>query len=669
MSIILNSDQQAALDKFKEFLDHDSNENYDIFILKGYAGTGKTTLVKVMVEYASCGHECKLMAPTGRAAKVLAQKTEHVANTIHSTIYCGMNIDLETGKMSFGLDLNEDSLYTVYFVDEASMVSDMPSDNELFHFGTGYLMKDLLQFCSPRKIVFVGDAAQLPPVGQNTSPSLDAELLASRYNVKVMTAELTQVVRQDNKGLIYANASAIREALDAGCFTRFVIEEGDDVRRSTDLFADYAACVGGKADDESIIITYTNAATLDYNRKVRQMLFPQSGERLQVDDMLIVVRNHYSSGLCVLYNGTFVKVVSCDPDCMVEYHKVSFKTKKRYGEKEVETKHVTLGFRKLTVEKEDGTPYECLLLDSMLDDDDGAIDYDMNQALLVDFKNRHKGLSDADLRKKIEYDPYFNALVCKYGYAVTCHKAQGGEWDNVFVDMGDYRHGVQSGFYRWAYTAITRSSHKLWVSDAPHLDILSEMGVMPIEQGGNMVFHVPDGADFMDCRYDRLQRLCQEAGITCADDRTKANQHKVCFADSDGNGCVMLLWYGKQGYTGKDQMQKCASLPFAVKVKKICVQSLMVDGDPFATTCERDARLHVFVKDVAQRVGLYILNLQHLPYVDRYYLTDGENYQVVSFHYNGKGYYTSCRLHSSVGASDKVLEDFRTVVDAEKGPK
>ena len=212
--MILTSSQQTAFQQFEEFVDSDDR----IFILKGSAGTGKTTLLKALVE-SLCGKgwKCVLMAPTGRASSILGEKTGHSAATIHRTIYQieeGLKED-GSGQLVFGLRPNDDSQNnTIYFVDEASMVSDQYSENDMFKFGSGYLLRDVLDYCGSRKIVFVGDYAQLPPVGQTFSPAMSAEYLQETYHASCREAMLKEVVRQVEDSFVYKNATFVRDAIE-----------------------------------------------------------------------------------------------------------------------------------------------------------------------------------------------------------------------------------------------------------------------------------------------------------------------------------------------------------------------------------------------------------------------------------------------------------------------
>ena len=243
-SMHLTSTQQSAFQQFERFI----NSNDRIFILKGSAGTGKTTLLKELVEsLCEKGWKCVLMAPTGRAAFILGEKTGQPAATIHRTIYQieeGLKDD-GTGQMVFGLRHNDDSLTrTIYFVDEASMVSDMYSENDMFKFGSGYLLRDILDYCGSRKVVFVGDYAQLPPVGQKFSPAMSAEYLQETYHASCREAMLKEVVRQVEDSFVYKNATFVRDAIESSRYNEFAIKDGDDVKKSEALIEDYKNITG-----------------------------------------------------------------------------------------------------------------------------------------------------------------------------------------------------------------------------------------------------------------------------------------------------------------------------------------------------------------------------------------------------------------------------------------
>ncbi len=659
------TDQQTAIEKFSEFVNSDN----DVFILSGYAGTGKTTLMKSMIDSLHSSkeflHNAVLMAPTGRAAVVLGRKTERPAATIHRTIFeIEKGAQVIAGKMRFILRKNKDSENTIYFVDESSMISNMPSDNDMFKFGSGCLLQDLLQYCNGRKIVFVGDSAQLPPVGQVTSPALDETILMNEYNCKVMSACLREVVRQDKDSGIYNNSISIREAIESSSYNEFNIIEGADVRQSPNLFEDYTSVVNGTVDINSVIITYSNALALDYNKRVRATLFNRTTERLVAGDLIIISRNNYAYNT-ELFNGTILSVASCETDCEIESREVRFNSREKDKEGKAVIKSRRLDFRSVTLELEDGCILKCKILDSFLTDDESAPDLELTQALSVDFTNRHPNLSKGsdEYYDAIKNDPYLNAVICKYGYAITCHKAQGGEWKHVFVDMNRNQGVRNSDFFRWAYTAVTRSNTNLWVAHAPKFDLFSEMQVGPIMKGGNMEFYTPAGVDFMDYRFANIRRQCEEKGLNCHEDRSKLFQHMINITDNHGGNCVIQLWYGQSGYTGKDRVIKYTSQELADTVKRISSLSLVPVDLEIQFETDHTEKLFHFINNIAKRTGLTILNLVQLQYVDRYYMTNGKDYEVLSFNYIKNGKYTNCTLQSSAGQQDAQLIEFREILN------
>ncbi len=659
----LTQSQQSAFEKARRFFD--SKES--VFILTGYAGTGKTTLLKALIESLRSSdypRNVVLMAPTGRAAVILSQKTGYNAATIHRTIFkIEEGAETVDGKLMFALRENNDSEQTVYFVDESSMVSDIPSDNDMFKFGSGCLLNDLMQYCHGRKIVFVGDSAQLPPVGQKESPALDTEYLSQKYNCRVASACLDEVIRQSSESGIYANAALIRKSIENEVFNEFSIIRGDDVRLSSNLFNDYTTEINGCADRNSIIITFSNARALDYNMRIRETLFHNTTERLVAGDLLIISRNNYAH-TAELFNGTIVSVAACAADNQLEKRTVRFNVKRKDSKDKTVVKEMELSFRNVTLDIGDGELQKCKILDSFLTDDDGAPGIDISQALHVDFTNRNPKLrrGSKDYFDAIKKDPYMNAVICKYGYAITCHKAQGGEWRNVFIDMTRTQGCRNSDFFRWAYTAVTRSNTNLWIANAPKFDLFSEMQVGTISRGGNVEFYTPSGQNFLDYRFSRIKQICAAKGLNCHENRNIQYQHIIDITDNHGGNCIIQLWYGKNGYKGNEKIAPANPPELATIAKEICIQSLIPE-ESFVFDDERMERLFAFIETLSANNGLNILNVVNLPFVDRFFMTNGQDYEVVSFTYNAKNQYTMCTLQSSAGTADAALIQFRSQLE------
>lgn len=656
----LTNTQQSAFTKFEEFINSDDR----IFLLKGSAGTGKTTLLKALVEsLGDKGWKCVLMAPTGRASFILGNKTEHSAATIHRTIYQieeGLKDD-GTGQLVFGLRHNDDSLNrTIYFVDEASMVSDQYSESDMFKFGSGYLLKDVLDYCGSRKIVFVGDYAQLPPVGQSFSPAMSAEYLQQTYHASCREEVLKEVVRQVEDSFVYKNATFVRDAIELDRYNEFSIRDGEDVIKSEALIEDYKRITQGSIDQSAIVIAYTNKQVLDYNLAIRDYLFQSNQERLLPGDLLLVSQNnyHYSEEL---YNGTIVRVLSCDTDGMLEKRTVRFNTSEKdaYGETVVAEKE--LSFRKALIETASHNQLSCLILDSFITDASAGHDKEWNQALIVDFSNRMRqegiAMGSEEYHSRMKTDPYLRALICKYGYAITCHKAQGGEWEKVFVDMDKLGGKRNSDYFRWAYTAITRSSKCLWHFASPEFNAVSNMAVLPISKTDKITYFVPQGESFLDWHYQKISSVCAKHGVSCSENRDFIYQHLLTF-EKEGKQCVVKQWYNKNGYTPKREIQSTNDKDFAAFANELIGIALVPEELHFEPNTEFSLKLHDLVMSMAGEMGVKLLNIIQVQWKDIYYFKTTPYESVLTFNYNAKGSYSSATPQSTGGTEDELLKAF-----------
>ncbi|NLA11701.1 MAG: AAA family ATPase, partial [Firmicutes bacterium] len=487
----LTHSQAEAVSKLGTFLAGDT----PLFLLKGYAGTGKTFLIKVLASYFDhIGREFYLMAPTGRAGKVLRENTDFPAYTIHKSIYDFTNLKEyqyeekdgdETYRFFFDLSTETHNTDTVFILDEASMISDKYNDNEFLRFGSGHLLADLLHFATPgpglkRKIIFVGDSAQLPPVNMTTSPALNKEYLKDHYNLEAEEYLLTDVVRQKKNSGILANATRLRNSILHGTYNQFKIDTGyPDVTLLPveDIIDTYRAKFGQKVDENSVIIAYSNSKVRHYNQMMRAFLFPDR-KNIVPGDRVLVVKNNYNYPV-EIFNGdfSFIKAVSDQP----ETHQIPL-----YKLKQKET--IELTFRDIVIEfrSQDQKPtrFSCKMIENLLFSPSRDLSNDEKKALYIDFKIRHPKLKPGDplFAEVLKKDPYFNCLFLKFGYAVTCHKAQGGEWENAFVDFHANTGYQTEGYYRWAYTAMTRGKKYLFAVNPPQFDMHDEL--TPIAVGG-----------------------------------------------------------------------------------------------------------------------------------------------------------------------------------------
>jgi len=649
MSMTLTNDQQNALEAFERFLSTDDQ----VFLLKGSAGTGKTTLMKMLVELIP-GISAHLMAPTGRAAMILGEKLKREANTIHSSIYC-FDKDLyedEEGKLYFDLKMNADPTNDIYFVDESSMVSDRYMENDTFRFGSGRLLSDLLKYCGNRKIVFVGDYAQLPPVGQSISPALDAEYLTKEYNKSVQEVMLREVVRQDNESGVYVNATRVRDCIEGKDFNTFNIVDASDVMTSQGLLEDYLKNFDKDNLYKNLLVAYTNQQVMNYNVNIRQRIF-EKPERLCIGDILVVSKNNHAQGEHSLFNGQIVKVKNCDGDSSVEIRTIGFTTRE---DGKTVPKQMTLAFREVTLVTPEGKELNCLILDNYLDDD-SINDRYLNQALMVDFKKRMKELDygPEEYKDEIRRDKYVNAVLCRYGYAITCHKAQGGEWENVYVDFGCFSSNANSTFFRWAYTAITRSSKRLWHFSSPQFNAISKLKYQPIIKGGSASIAIPQGMDVKAWRMMKLESLCNHSDIKCIELLNQSYQHKIGFERSS-DSCVVMLWLNKDGYTGRFDKVRCNNDDFYTEVMGLLDDSFIPDSVDYSPANDSARLLHDHITSMAKELGICITNICQEPWKDKYYFkTDAASN--ISFLYNSKGIYSTAIPQSIMGDEDLKLKE------------
>lgn len=507
-NITLTQDQKRAVENLASFVESEEN----VFILQGYAGSGKTTLLKGFVSYLqSVDKPFELMAPTGRAAKVLRDKTEF-GRTIHSAIY---NLeDLQTinneseeaadhdVRYVFPLDLSNQA-ERILIVDESSMISSKESRSEIFDFGTNILLDDLLTYAfstnENNKIIFVGDPAQLPPVGDNNSWALDLDYFENLGRTCRLEV-LTEVVRQDDN-LILENANHIRNTLESE--VRNTLKLGyDDITfvklDSLDIIDTFVDLYPEPKIGNGVIISFSNAQCYHYNTAIRKALF--SGEsQILPGDLLMINNNNYHSFEVQLYNGDFAMVV--DREVGLKTFSVPVWTMEA-GERV--RKSVSLSFRKIKIRvpHHDGE-IETYIIEDLLESIDPALTKDMTTALYIHFVMRfqeeqkvraEKGLiafkvGSEEFKNALKVDPFYNALRVKYGYAITCHKSQGGEWDTVFVDYSG-RVGLSNDALRWSYTATTRAVDTLYAINPPHFSSFSKLKFSSIVG----VNKIPNGA-------------------------------------------------------------------------------------------------------------------------------------------------------------------------------
>lgn len=441
--------QQKLLNELSNFI-FDGN-NRALFLLKGYAGTGKTTTISTVVNSLwKVGQKAVLLAPTGRAAKVISGYSKKQAFTIHKKIYFPKK--QQNGSVDFVIQPNKHT-NTIFIIDEASMIPDRPSNAKLFE--TGSLLDDLMNYVYAGKnckIIFIGDTAQLPPVKLNVSPALEAKTLELEYQKDVTEIELDEVMRQHENSGILANATYLRMLI---------------MNKSTDFqfdlnFPDIIRLIDGYDIEDAINSAYDNIGVEDtafivrsnkranlYNQQIRTKIRGQENE-ISAGDYVMVVKNNYywlqdSSEAGFIANGDICEITRLNA------------IKELYGFRfaEVEVRMIDYPNQK---------PFETVLILDTLSSESPSLSYEesnkLYQAVKEDFiheKSKYKQLL------AVKNNKYFNALQVKFSYAMTCHKSQGGQWKTVFVEQPYLPDGIDVEYLRWLYTAITRAEEKLYL--------------------------------------------------------------------------------------------------------------------------------------------------------------------------------------------------------------
>ncbi len=441
-----NSDQKQAIEKIAEFI---LTPEKSVFILTGYAGTGKTSLIGALVSaLRKFEYNSVLMAPTGRAAKVLSRYARRTAFTIHRRIYKPKSANNLYG--GFVLAPNKLSK-AVFIVDEASMISNQKSEGA--NFGSGYLLNDLLTYVysgKDCKLIVIGDTAQLPPVGLSVSPALERAFYESE-GYTVFTANLSQVVRQANESGILYNATLLRNYIKNGETykpPKLNVENFADIKRIggaelTDALNESYEQVG---IDQTLVITRSNKMANRYNAGIRsQILFKE--ERLSIDDLLMIVKNNYfwtNDKLKFIANGDIARISAI------------YSYKELYGKE----------FAKVTLDFDDyKVSLDTLIMLDILELEAPAMPYEEHKEFFNTVMEDYQDIENPRKRfVMVKKNEFFNALQVKFAYAVTCHKAQGGQWHTVFIDQTYFNNSmIDTDYFRWLYTAVTRATSRVYL--------------------------------------------------------------------------------------------------------------------------------------------------------------------------------------------------------------
>lgn len=440
--------QSVLIKQLSEFIE--VGDSKEIMVIKGYAGTGKTTLVNSLVRtLAEMNRRSVLLAPTGRAAKVLFAYTGFTAWTIHKKIYKQKSGSDGLGDFVLDINLHED---TYFIVDEASMIGTATVDSL---FGTGDLLRDLLRYVDNEKnckLILIGDTAQLPPVGLDVSPALDKKVLESNaWMVSEFT--LTDIVRQAKDSGVLMNATLLRDHINLGDIKipKLDTESFPDIERigGAELLDLLSESYDRAGEDDTIVVTRSNKRANRFNAGIRSQILWRE-EQISKGDLLMVVKNNYfwkdaDKRIDFIANGDIARI-----ERVIGFEEI-------YG---MHFADVSLSFIDYG-----GLEFDAKVMLDVLEVEGPSLPMEQQREFYSTILEDYPEMSNRKKRAELmSTDPYFNALQVKFAYAVTCHKAQGGQWKNVFLDQGYFVEDMMSMDYlRWLYTAFTRAVENLYL--------------------------------------------------------------------------------------------------------------------------------------------------------------------------------------------------------------
>lgn len=660
-------------------------------MLKGYAGSGKTTILQGLVEYlTTIEKKVVLMAPTGRAAKIIRDKTGQEAYTIHRSIY-GLEdiVEMEAGdsfNYVYSIRNNIDVANTIFIVDEASMISDAENKGEFFQFGSSKLLSDLIEYSRAgmesvnSKIIFVGDPCQLPPIGDNSSKAFDSIYLREKFGLSSDETEMKEVKRHDSNSGILNAAAKIRKSITSGFYNDFNLKDNN-----TDIFnPSYGNFLDkwGNASGTKIIVAYKNKTCLQLNNQIREIRFGNTGLPPQKGDIIILGANNYVKNVL---NGEFAVVNDIGVSSISRTILLRGKAPITLSWRDIELIFPeALGNNKIVSGK---------ILENFLNGDN-ALRPEEWQALYVDFTNRHQGLKrkTKEFHEAIFHDEFFNCLLIKYGYAVTCHKAQGGEWDNVFTiwdhdnaeafdcftDKQRRAGKTNQDFYRWAYTAITRASKTLYALNPPFFNSYSSMSF--VDDSVVKSLNELKGNQFQSEEVSIDNEMIKQLSLfNLVDAPIQLQDHFISIYHATRKQVIELVGWEKLGYeirysfkrgnykavfkshvNGKNEF-KNTFLPIpnlspnegfntaiseilnclpVVSIKRNTVEAIfnkiefefnLEEQLPFTRSLFDDIEL-LFVN-----TGIYIDSIDHMQYKERYTFIRNQEVAIIDFEYNKNG--------------------------------
>jgi len=706
--IELTPDQQIAFDKITNFLKSDKQ----VFILKGAAGSGKTTLISMLVEMLAEEQKLfQIMAPTGRAAKVLRdkimvstvyaaemiRKESKLCSTIHRGIYDFDHLECkevesdDPAKKSFHYyfplkipliagEISSSENLQINIVDEASMISDVESQQELFTFGSGRLLSDLVTFSGlsnkASKLILVGDNAQLPPVTDPVSRALTEEYFIEKGYIVEME-ELQTIHRQLENSGILQNASAIRALLKQPRVQRktFKIQDnGNDVKTISveDVSNDYTNRFPLPEVGNGVIIAFSNAQTKEYNHSVRSKIFSANKDIVAGDVVLINHNNYHTYGV-EIFNGDMAKVIAVEDSVETRTTPVFIEGKKI---------NVTITFRNIVLKFPNYEEnVDCKIIDSLLNSPARDLSVAEMKALYIDFcirfnneqkSRKERGLptykeGSPEFKAMLMQDPYFNALRIKYGYSITCHKSQGGEWDTVYVDYSG-RIGLNDDALRWCYTATTRAKNELIVTNFPDIDIFDKLQFSSITQVGradSRYYQVcdlyPTPYHSLTCnlgkrlKYYEITEKIHDTAYSLINVMSRDFLEKYTFA-FDGNELIVDMYNDGAGiFKDLEYMNNNEPINDLKRlINKPSIQDIPIVYHP---SNELFQCLFQKVSSICCEQNIQITNVLEEPnkYFVLYCFRTSGKFSMIQFYYNQRNGLTTAMPKSDLGGADEKL--------------
>lgn len=701
-SLIPSDDQIKLLSSLQDFLESDDK----IFLMKGYAGTGKTTIAKYLAGFLHNERiETHLAAFTGRATQILSMKTGYDAITIHKTIY---NLDelneestgTEDQKMfKFRYGLISDipaNIRRVYIIDESSMISNAFTEDDFFVFGSGYLLNDLIEHVGIKntarqdKIVFIGDPAQLPPVNDRESIALNSSYFESTYGISPREYTLTEVKRQSEGSGILDNATMLRDLLKSSQRNTLKFITNNEVKEieTKDVVDSFIKEFDKENIEKNVIVNYTNKDSFNINLDIKEKI--NSRSEICQDDVLMVYSNNYNYHIDI-YNGTICKVLSVSPHSEIFSNLFTWTLE---GEKT----YVTLAFREVRLSikhKDKWEIVECKILESFLFKDTPRIDYSEQVALYLDFKKRNPNLKPKtkEFKDALKVDKYFNALKVKYGYAITCHKAQGGEWKNALVNLACNQGKTSDMYLRFAYTSITRASEKLQIFNVPSLSQFSKFIFTPYSiarpkgKGDTINYVLPSDYSELIVKYNlsksdykritkfkEILAICSQFQIEIISRKEESFKDTYTFCKEDNTGTLIFNVKGNGEYSAINPRNASSEVDRDLKAifdksYVISIVELNSEKATYKNTFDEEIRdeleienpnyrnLYIELKSIFDEKNILIKNVDHKDYYDLYTFKKVAESAVIQFYRDDRDSYSRSNVMPALSKDAEILEE------------